>query len=171
LSDQRLNVRDEQPFDHAAVRAINEAAFETPAEAGLVETLRKNAAPCLSLVADVGDEIVGHIMFTPVTLNDRQGLTMGLAPMAVRPDRQRAGIGSALVREGLRRCAELGTLAVVVLGHPDYYPRFGFIPAARFDLRCEYDVPEDVFMALELVRGGLADHGGTVRYHPAFAAL
>jgi putative acetyltransferase len=96
---------------------------------------------------------------------------MGLAPMAVLPARQRQGIGSALVRDGLGRCRELGYEAVVVLGHPGYYPRFGFVPASRFGIGCEYDVPAEVFMALELVPGALRGKPGTIRYHPAFAEL
>jgi putative acetyltransferase len=94
---------------------------------------------------------------------------LGLAPMAVLPSRQRGGIGSALVRDGLERCRLSGVQAVVVLGHAEYYPRFGFIPASRARLRCEYDVPDDVFMVCELEEGSLAGKAGTIRYHPAFA--
>ena len=89
--------------------------------------------------------------------------------MAVVPDRQRHGVGSALAEAGIAACREDGYEAVIVLGHPDYYPRFGFVPASRFGLRSEYDVPDDVFMALELTPGALHGRGpGTIRYHPAF---
>lgn len=96
---------------------------------------------------------------------------MGLAPMAVMPAAQRRGIGSALIRSGLERCAQLGYSAVVVLGHPEYYPRFGFVPASRFGIGCEYEVPDEVFMALELEPGALTGMSGTIRYHPAFAEV
>ena len=96
-------------------------------------------------------------------------LAMGLAPMAVRPPKQRQGVGAALVREGLVQCRALGCDAVVVLGHPRYYPRFGFLTASRWGLRCEYDVPDEVFMALELRARSLAGKAGVIRYHPAFA--
>lgn len=171
MESLEVDVRDEEPFDHDAVRAINEAAFDTAAEANLVDTLRTSAMPCISLVAEVNGEVVGHIMFTPVTLDDAGGLVMGLAPMAVAPDSQRHGIGSALVREGLARCGRLGAIAVVVLGHPEFYPRFGFVPASRFDIGCEYDVPDEAFMAIELAEGSLDCVSGTARYHAAFGSL
>jgi len=165
-------IRAEEPGDRAGVRAVNVAAFETPAEADLVEALRAQARPLVSLVAEEGGAIVGHIMFSPVTLPGHPTLTlMGLAPMAVAPARQRAGIGSALAAAGLAACARLGADAVVVLGHPGYYPRFGFAPGVRMGLGCEYDVPAEAFMALELRPGALAGASGRVQYHAAFASL
>ncbi len=105
-------------------------------------------------------------------LSDHPDLeAMGLGPMAVMPDHQRQGIGSALVRAGIEHCKQLGCDAVVVLGHPEYYPRFGFTPASRFGIKSEYDVPEDVFMALELRPGTLKGRSGTMAYHPAFGSL
>jgi putative acetyltransferase len=163
-------VRAEQLGDAAAVRAINRAAFTTPFEADLVDALRVQASPLVSLVADADGAIVGHILFSPVTIAARDDLAvMGLAPMAVLPSRQRAGIGSTLVRAGLDRCRALARRAVVVLGHPAFYPRFGFVPASRFALRCEYDVPDDVFMAMELQPDALKSAHGLVRFHPAFS--
>jgi putative acetyltransferase len=153
------------------VRQITTAAFGTPGEADLIDTLREQAKPYVSLVAEVDGEIAGHIMFSPVTIAQDSGNFMGLAPMAVAPARQRDGIGSGLVRVGLLRCKRLGTAAIVVLGHPDYYPRFGFVPASRFGICCEYDVPDEVFMALELQLGGLEGISGTARYHSAFGSL
>ena len=91
--------------------------------------------------------------------------------MAVAPGNQRQGIGSALVRAGLDECKKLGFGAVVVLGHADYYPRFGFVPSTRFGIGCEYDVPEDVFMAMELQQGALRGVSGKVKYHPAFGSV
>jgi putative acetyltransferase len=126
----------------------------------------------VSLVAVDDDAVEGHILFSPVTLLSHTDLPIaGLAPMAVLPKRQRQGIGSTLVRAGLDHCRRLGFVAVVVLGHAGYYPRFGFVPASRFGVRSEYDVPDDVFMALELTPGALRDRSGTIRYHPAFAAV
>ena len=108
-------------------------------------------------------------MFAPVSLaNHPELIIMGLAPMAVVPDRQGAGIGSALVRAGLERCKGLGAAAAVVLGHPPFYPRFGFSPAARFGITCEYDVPQEAFMAIELRPGALREASGMVQYHAAF---
>src|SRR5215510_9426273 len=166
-----MTIRPEQPEDMLAIREVNEAAFGTATEADLVDALREQAAPIISLVADEAQAIVGHILFSPVTLDAAADLRiMGLAPMAVAPARQRQGIGSALIREGLERCRRLGYQAVVVLGHADYYPRFGFTRASRFGIRCEYDVPDDVFMLLELEKGALKGKSGPVRYHPAFAS-
>ena len=165
-------IRDETRRDHEAVRELNEAAFESDAEARLVDALREQATPVVSLVAEEDSAIVGHILFSPVTLTDHESLgIMGLAPMAVAPSRQRQGIGSSLVRAGLDRCRDLGAGAVVVLGHPEFYPRFGFVPSTRFDIGCEYDVPEDVFMVTELKPGFLRGTSGTIRYHPAFGEL
>jgi putative acetyltransferase len=165
-----MQIRSERAGDVAAVRALNRMAFETIIEADLVDALRERADPTISLVADDGGSIVGHIMFSPVTLLGHEDLMiMGLAPMAVLPGQQRRGIGSALVRAGLERCRQIGCHAVVVLGHAAYYPRFGFVPASRFDVGCEYDVPDEAFMALELQSGSLGGTSGTIRYHAAFA--
>jgi putative acetyltransferase len=167
-----MEIRDERRSDISAIRGLTLAAFGREAEADLVDALRTEAAPTISLVADDGPAIVGHIMFSPVTLAAGERLTaMGLAPMAVLPARQRCGIGSALVRAGLDRCRRLGFHAVVVLGHPRFYPRFGFVPASRFGIRSEYDVADDVFMAMELEPGALAGASGAIRYHAAFARM
>jgi putative acetyltransferase len=170
ITNNAVNIRQEQPGDGdvQAIRAVNLAAFETSTEADLVDALRQEASPRVSLVAEEAGVIVGHIMFSPVTLADATPTLMGLAPMAVMPARQRQGIGSRLIAAGLERCGELGAAAVVVLGHADYYPRFGFAPASRFGMRCEYDVPDEVFMVRELVGGGLNGLTGTIRYHPVF---
>ena len=164
-------IRAERDVDRATVHTLNTAAFPTPAEADLVDALRREVRPLVSLVAERDGSVVGHILFSPVSLEGRSDLRiMGLAPMAVTPDRQRSGIGSALIRAGLDECRRLGFSAVVVLGHPEYYPRFGFSPAVRYGIRSEYDVPDEVFMALELVPGCLRGPSGTVRYHAAFGS-
>jgi putative acetyltransferase len=167
---EELKIRAEATGDQDAVRRLNVVAFPTSAEAMLVDDLRLNARPLVSLVAERDDVVVGHILFSPVSLAGHPELSlMGLAPMAVAPDYQRQGIGSALVEAGLDQCEGLGVAAVVVLGHPEYYPRFGFVPAARFDISSDYDVPEEVFMLLELKPNAMADCSGCIHYHPAFA--
>ena len=164
-------VREEIEGDHAAVKRVLEAAFDGAQEASLVEALRRSGDTVISLVGVVDGEVVGHILFSPVTIErcDPPVVAMGLAPMAVVPERQRAGIGSALVARGLDACRESGVALVVVLGHPEYYPRFGFVPAEMEGLRCEYDAPPEAFMVLELQPGAAAGAGGTVRYRPEFA--
>lgn len=135
-----MQIRPEQVHDHAAVRALNRAAFETTTEADLVDALRERAKPIISLVADEGGSIVGHILFSPVTLPEHPELNiMGLAPMAVLPAEQRRGIGSALVREGFKACREVDYSAVVVVGHPELLPalwlRTGLPLRHRFRVR------------------------------------
>jgi putative acetyltransferase len=165
-------IRHEVPGDREAVRRVNESAFDSTDEADLVDILRVDARPVVSLVAEIGDRLVGHILFSPVSASAAPELRIaGLGPMAVLPENQRTGVGSALVVEGLKVCREAGFGAVVLVGHPDWYPRFGFVPASRFGLASEYDVPDDVFLAIELHPGYLEGARGTVRYQKAFAAL
>lgn len=165
-------VRSEKETDWEAVFALHASAFETSVEARLVDALREQAQPIVSLVAEDKGIVLGHIMFSPVSLSGNTDLKiMGLAPMAVAPEFQRKGIGSALVRAGLDECRELDIAAVVVLGYPDYYVRFDFVPSRRLGIESEYDVPEDVFMALELQPGSLTGKAGTIAYHGAFSKL
>ncbi len=173
MDSLQLHVRPETQADFDAVRHINEAAFETPAEAKLVDALRVSVAPFISLVAERDGDVLGHILFTPVTVDfgDTPWSALGLAPMAVAPANQRQGIGSALVRSGLAECRRIDQPVVFVLGHPEYYPRFGFVPAPPLGLTCEYPVPDDVFMVAELEPGALKDRTGLVRYAPAFNDL
>jgi len=166
-----LIIRHETPADILAIRAVNEAAFETGAEAALVDALRENGKFTLSLVADAESEIVGHILFTDIAMEPGGAETrmLGLAPMAVRPEWQGKGIGSALVRRGLEDCRELGYRGVVVLGHPGFYPRFGFTHASRHGISCAYEVPDEAFMALALGDAELPK--GRALYQPEFAAV
>ena len=161
-------IRIERPEDASAVRSVNVESFSGEIEARLIERLHAANAVTLSLVAEVEGEIVGHLLFSPVTI-DRTHAAVGLGPMAVIPANQGQGIGTLLLREGLKLLKGLGHAAVVVVGHADYYPRFGFVPARRFGLSCEFEVPEESFMALELRAGVLARRGGLVRYRPEFA--
>lgn len=166
-------IRTETNEDYAAVRTVNERAFGRSAEADLVDALRRMADPFVSLVAVRKDEIVGHIFFSPVEIDPEPSscTALGLAPMAVLPQYQKQGIGSQLVRRGLSTCKELGFSAVFVLGHSSYYPRFGFEPARQMGFQSEYDVPDEVFMALELQPHALERCGGTVKYHPEFGRM
>lgn len=167
-----IRIRHEQPVDNGAIYAVNVAAFGREGEAKVVEILREQADPVISLVADEDGVVVGHVLFSPVTITGHEDAkVMGLGPVAVFPERQRTGIGTQLIRAGLAKCRELGYGAVVVLGHPSYYPRFGFVPASRFGLKCEFDVPDEVFMAMELDPGYLAGRSGVVTYHEAFRSL
>jgi len=166
-------VRTEQLHDAEAVRRVNVLAFGRAAEGALVDALRGADGVTLSLVAEVDGQVVGHILFSPVEI-DRDGghdIAVGLAPMAVLPEHQRHGIGSKLIRAGLDRLREAGHGAVVVLGHPDYYPRFGFTRASRFGLRWEAECPDEAFMALELREGFLGTQPGVIRYRPEFSAV
>ncbi len=167
-----MQIRPELEADKAAVYAVNSTAFPSTEEAELVNRLRKNADPTISLVALENEEIIGHIFFSPVTLDTDNSLKlMGLAPMAVVPEFQRQGAGSQLVKSGLQLCEKIGAGAVVVLGHAEYYPKFGFIPSNQFNIKSEYDVPSDVFMITELIPHYLASRRGTIQYHPEFSKL
>ena len=141
-------IRPEQPDDIAAVRAINETAFGQPAEATIVDSLRNTCPDAVSLVAVEDDRILGHIFFSPAFVCGGHGVTqgMGLAPMAVLPERQRQGIGSMLVQTGIDAMRERNCPFIIVLGHPDYYPRCGFVPASRHCLSCQWDGVPDFWL-------------------------
>jgi putative acetyltransferase len=168
-----MQIREETPADAAAIRAVHAAAFGKDAEAELVDRIRVNGAAALSLVAEKDGEIVGHALFTPVLLgtNPRPIEGMGLGPVAVLPSCQKRGIGSRLIKEGARWLHDYGCPYIVVLGSPQFYPRFGFEPASRFHVRCEWEVPEDAFMLMPLDRRALQACSGLVRYREEFAAL
>ena len=165
-----MTIRSEKPEDVPAIRIVNERAFGGAAEADLVDALRRNGKATISLVAEDDGRVVGHILFSPVTIetSERELVGVGLAPMSVIPERQNQRIGSLLVEEGLRRCREEGHRFVVVLGYPNYYPRFGFVPASRFGIKSEYDVADEVFMVMELGEGALSGCAGVVKYQPEF---
>ena len=165
-------IRDETEQDIELIHDLHRQAFETNAEADLVAALRQEAHPHLSLILEEGMRLVGHIMFSPMHMQGHVPESiMGLAPMAVVPDRQRSGFGTALVVEGLVRLRARGCGAVFVLGHPGFYPRFGFSAASAMGINCEYDVPDDVFMVHELTADYLKGAQGVVKYHPAFNKL
>ena len=166
-------IRKEKPEDIQGIRQINIKAFNTDAEADLVEALRESGVPLISLVAEEYGELVGHILFSPVTLDNHNSpiSIAALAPMAVVPKYQNKGIGSRLVVEGFKCCQENGYTAVVVLGHPRFYSRFGFVPSVHCGIKSEYDVPAEVFMIKALEDTALKGHSGIIKYHRAFSIL
>lgn len=165
-----ITIRSERPEDKDAVYAVNRDAFETDDEARLVDSLRLAGDLRLSLVALVAGRIVGHIAFSPVSIqhNPTDLTVLGLAPIAVLPDYQRQGVGKALIQEGLAQCRAMGTDAIVLLGHTSYYPRFGFVPASHYDLHYKGEDFGEAFMILELAEGAAAQLSGRVDYVAAF---
>lgn len=168
-----VNIRQENKNDFKAVFRVNKLAFGQDNEANLVELLRPSNAfvPELSLVATVDDKIIGHILFVKIKIVDTengQTESLALAPMAVRPEFQHKGIGGQLIKHGLDKARELHYKSVIVLGHEHYYPKFGFVPADKWNIKSPYDVPTNVFMALELVTDGLKGVSGLVKYPKEF---
>jgi len=167
-----ITIRPETTEDYAAIREVNLVAFGGETEPRLVESLRQSAdfIPELSLVAVESGEVVGHILFSPVVIETKDGAipALALAPMSVRPELQNQGIGSELVRHGLEQCRSSGHRIVVVVGHPTYYPRFGFSPARARGLEAPFPVPDEAFLVLELVRSALDGVSGVVKYPSAF---
>lgn len=172
----RMNViiRQEAVSDYPAVGELNRLAFNQESEAKLVDALRKNESvfiPELSIVAETDNEIVGYILFTRIEIVEAAipvATALALAPVAVTPSFQGKGIGGRLIGTGLAKAASLGFGSVIVLGHQSYYPRFGFLQASKWNIKCPYDVPVDVFMARELLAGALENVSGTVRYPKEF---
>jgi len=165
-----VRIRTETAADHDAVRAIHDAAFGQPVEGAIVDALR-GSDRAVSLVAEQEGRIVGHILFTAVTIESLSGQSAGLAlgPMGVAPEHQNKGVGSALVRDGLTRLKEAECAFVIVLGHANYYPRFGFVPASRFGVQsCWEGVPDEVFMITVFDPSALPADGGIARYRPEF---
>ncbi|MCS3455372.1 putative acetyltransferase [Aeromonas sp. BIGb0405] len=161
-------LRTERPGDMLPVYELVSAAFGRTDEAELVNRLRECGAAVVTQVEEEDYEFMGHLLLSPVTINGLEGPWLGLAPVAVHPDWQGQGIGSELIREGLDTALEMDWKAVVVLGDPVYYARFGFRPASEFGLHCCYEVPSEHFMAMELQAGGLTNLQGEVLYHPLF---
>jgi putative acetyltransferase len=162
-------IRSEHPSDAPQIRLVNELAFSQTAEANVIDRLRQTCPDSLSLVAEEG-AVVGHILFTPATIEfeGREITGMGLGPLAVHPDYQRLGIGSQLVRRGLEILRHQGCPFVIVLGHPTYYPRFGFERASLHGLTCQWPVPDEAFMVLILNPAALAGVSGVAEYRSEF---
>ncbi|WP_320017762.1 N-acetyltransferase [Labilibaculum manganireducens] len=171
----KIQIRPENKNDYKTISMINDMAFGREAEGLLVEKLRKNKKfiKDLSLVACMGNEIVGHILFFPIEIKSENNTfdSLALAPMSVIPELQGLGIGSHLVENGLAKAKKMGHQSVIVLGHDKYYPEFGFTPASKFNITCTFDVPNEVFMALELEKDALKTVSGCVEYPKEFNDL
>ncbi len=166
-------IREEAPADVEAVRGVLRAAFAREAESRLVERLHAAAKATISLVAEEHGRILGYVLFSPVSIDTgkTQQPAFALAPLAVTPAFQRLGIGSALVSAGLARLCEQRAERVLVLGDPGYYARFGFVPASRFLVKSSFPVPDEAFMAMELVPGAFSGCSGVARYGHEFDDL
>jgi len=161
-------IRNERKNDYDDIRKINDLAFGQEIEGKMIEALRRTSEYnyILSLVAEIKDKIVGHILFYSIKIKkeNEEYTVLSLAPMAVHPAYQNKGIGSKLVKRGLEIAKEIDFDAVIVVGHPNYYPRFGFTPASNWELQLPFDVPDDTFLILELKENTLKKYSGTVEY-------
>jgi putative acetyltransferase len=148
---------------------VNDCAFGQHQEGHIVDALRSNEAVLLSLVALEDAQVVGHIFYSPASIGDVQGAALG--PMAVLPDHQRQGVGSKLVEAGNRKIKDMGCPFIIVLGHAHFYPRFGFRPASACGVRCDWDVPDDVFMLLVLDEQRIQGLSGLAKYRDEFSTV
>jgi putative acetyltransferase len=164
-----LEVRAERPDDIAAIREVNRRAFGQEQEGNIVDALRSHGAALLSLVATVDGRVVGHIMYSRASIDGVNGAALG--PMSVDPDHQRQRIGSTLVAAGNRLLSESHCPFVVVVGHPEFYPRFGFVPASTRGITCEWAVPDDVFMIAVLDERKMAGVSGLTKYRDEFSTI
>ena len=165
-----IEIREECHDDIAAVRDLNRQAFGQDQESNIVDVLRANEAALLSLVATVDDRVVGHIMYSPAVVGDNiTGAALG--PMAVLPEYQRQRIGSKLIKAGNRKLKDAGCPFIVVVGHADYYPRFGFRPASKYRIKCEWDVPDNAFMLLVLDQAKMESVSGLAKYRHEFSSI
>jgi putative acetyltransferase len=166
-----FSIREEKTEDVAGIRLVNESAFKQPEEANIIDKLRQNCSGILSLVAIEGDNIIGHILFSPAVIESENGqmVGMGLAPMAVIPERQCQGIGTALIKRGIACLRELDCSFVIVLGHSKYYPRFGFKLASQYGLRSQWKgVPDEAFMIMVLKDNVMHNVDGVAYYRDEF---
>jgi predicted N-acetyltransferase YhbS len=166
-----MKIREENANDYNAVYTLNDRSFGQKDESDLIERIRKGNCfiPELSLVAEKDGKIIGHILFSKIKIRgDVESDSLALAPMAVLPEFQKRGIGGKLIREGLRKAKELGFESVIVLGHKGYYPKFGFKKASQWGIVCSFEVPDEAFMAIELIEGALSGKAGTIVYPEEF---
>ena len=165
-------IRKEHESDYQRVYEVNKLAFQQEDESKLIEKIRKgqNFISELSLVAEVDGKIVGHILFSKIKIMSDDSIydSLSLAPMAVIPEYQKKKVGSKLVEKGLKKAEKLGFNSVIVLGHSEYYPKFGFLKASKWGIKCPFEVPEEAFMAIELVDGALDGKKGIVQYPDEF---
>ena len=166
-----IEIRKEEQKDYDKIRIVNDQAFGQPDEGRIVDKLRESCKEIVSLVAVSDNEIVGHIFFSPVTIETQTGFVkgMGLAPMAVLPEFQNRGVGSMLVNEGVRIIENMSCPFVIVLGHETYYPRFGFERASKFGLKCQWDgMPDDAFMVMIIDESAMKGISGIAKYRDEF---
>lgn len=169
-NEMSIEVREEQASDLAAIRDLNERAFGQAREANIVDALRSHGAAMLSLVALADGRVVGHIMYSPIIIDGKvSGAALG--PMAVLPEYQCKGVGSELVKCGSERLKKHGCPFIIVLGHAEYYPRFGFRPASAHGVRCEWEVPDNVFMLLILDEDKMCGASGLAKYRDEFSIV
>jgi putative acetyltransferase len=179
MNELHVKIRGEKPGDEAAIRELTKRALEGSefgynGEAGLIDELRSQNAATISLVAEVSDQIVGHILFSPATidLEDHCSKGLGLAPVSVLPEFQRRGIGAKLVEAGLEIAASSDCEFVIVLGHPEYYPKFGFATASASNVGCEFEgVPDEAFMIRWFKQPASVDDRVVAKYHSVFSSL
>jgi putative acetyltransferase len=167
------NIRPARPHDELAIQAVHRRAFPTDAEARLVALLVERGKAAVSLVAELDAQVAGHILFSPATIETPGhplSIGLGLAPVAVLPELQNRGIGTALVETGLDAARQLQAPFVVLIGHPAFYSRFGFMPAGSFNLTCDFGAG-DAFQIIDLIEGSLHEAGGVVRYAAEFYEL
>jgi putative acetyltransferase len=169
----RITIRKELPGDAPAIRLVNVEAFGQNDEADIVDALRQNCDDLLSLVAVEGSEILGHALWSPVTVESGAVISkgMGLGPVAVLKEFQRKGIGTRLINEGIELLRSRECPFVIVLGHPEYYPRFGFVPASRQGIKSEWDMPDNAFMVLLLDPSRAEEIHGVAKYRPEFSMV
>ena len=165
-----IEIRDERPHDVAAVREVHKRAFGQEQESNIVDALRTNRTALFSLVATMDDGVVGHIIYSPVTVaGNVKGAALG--PMAVLPEHQRQGIGTRLIEVGNRKIKEAGYPFIIVVGHAEFYARFGFGPASDYAIKCEWDVPDEAFMVLVLDPAKLRGISGLAKYRHEFSTV
>lgn len=164
-----IEIRPEELGDIAAIRDVNRRAFGQDQEGNIIDALRANGAAVLSLVAILDRRVVGHIMYSPLVVGEVVGAALG--PMAVLPEHQRQGIGTRLVKAGNDQLVWDGCPCIAVVGHPTFYPRFGFRPASTIGISCEWDLPDDVFMVLVLNTAKMSGVAGAARYRPEFSTV
>lgn len=168
-----ISIREERAEDVVAIRMVNELAFGQPQEGRLVETLRSAGGVLLSRVAVQEHRVVGHVLYSPVAIasGGAEIVGAGLGPIAVLPEFQRQGIGTRLVEAGNSELRAAGMPFIIVLGHPAYYPRFGFMPASRLGIRCEWDVSAGALMVLVIDRVKMSGVSGMAKYRREFSGL
>jgi predicted N-acetyltransferase YhbS len=164
----KIRIEAETEGDYEQITRLHTLAFKGDGEARLVEKLRRTLIYIreLSLVARFGNAVIGHILLYPIRISScrKKCVSLALAPVSVIPSFQNRGVGSRLIREGLKKARKLGFKSVIVVGHSEYYPRFGFEKASKYGISTPFDVPDNCFFAIELEKDGLQDCSGTVEY-------